>query len=240
MNISPISFCFEEVNLILSPNRNERPKDAEGNVELLVIHCISLPAGEFGGTYVQDLFLNQLDINAHESFKSLEGVEVSSHLFIDRSGEIIQFVPFSERAWHAGVSNFNGKVNCNNFSIGIELEGTEDIPYTFEQYSSLIACTESILNFYPDIKLDNIVGHSDIAPGRKTDPGDSFDWAYYKLGIKDLFEKRGLEPDFGPHNEESFNMGLIANDDLNCECFIYDTVNITAWIEGLSQASSFA
>lgn len=238
MHISPISFCFEEVNLVLSPNRNTRPQGENGNVELLVIHCISLPADEFGGSDIYDLFLNQLDTTAHESYSSLEGLTVSSHLFIDRAGEVTQFVPFSERAWHAGVSNFNGKTNCNDFSIGIELEGTDHVPYTAEQYISLIECTRSILEFYPDIQFDNIVGHSDIAPDRKTDPGPSFDWERYQFGIKDIFEDNILEEqvvgvvvkDF-EIELNSFDISPVNDNNLSYEGLLYNISHIFPCVE---------
>jgi len=161
-----------------SPNFDERP--ANQSLDLLVIHNISLPPGSFAGNYVKDLFLNKLDTNHNEYFKSLADVKVSSHLYIRRTGEIQQFVPFTKRAWHAGVSSFQGRENCNNFSIGIELEGTDTDAYTQVQYQQLAQVTCVIMQQYPKITLQNIVGHSDIAPMRKTDPGTSFDWDHYK------------------------------------------------------------
>ncbi|WP_269617858.1 1,6-anhydro-N-acetylmuramyl-L-alanine amidase AmpD [Zhongshania sp. BJYM1] len=161
-----------------SPNYNQRPDGAD--ISLLVIHNISLPAGQFGGPYVHALFTNCLDCSVHDSFSDLNGLQVSSHLFIDREGGIHQFVSFNDRAWHAGVSRFDGRENCNDFSIGVELEGADDIPYTDAQYRELIAVTESLRAYYPAISSARIVGHCDIAPGRKTDPGSAFDWAYYK------------------------------------------------------------
>lgn len=164
-----------------SPNFNDRPAGIE--VDLLVIHNISLPAGEFGGGNVQRLFCNSLDCSAHPSFFDLNGLCVSSHLFIDRQGEITQFVPFNKRAWHAGRSQFEGRDNCNDFSVGIELEGSDEISYTQDQYRELLIVTKSLQCYYPGISNSRITGHSDIAPGRKTDPGPAFDWAYYKQAL---------------------------------------------------------
>ncbi|WP_111978215.1 1,6-anhydro-N-acetylmuramyl-L-alanine amidase AmpD [Algibacillus agarilyticus] len=163
---------------------NERP--VETDISLLVIHNISLPAGQFGLPYVNDLFMGSLDCTAHPSFCDLQGVEVSSHLFIQRDGQITQYVPFNKRAWHAGVSVFGDKNNCNDFSIGIELEGTDSIAYTAAQYDALVVATLAIMRAYPAISLDRIVGHCDIAPGRKTDPGVAFDWRLYKSRIAQL------------------------------------------------------
>lgn len=160
-----------------SPNFNQRPADA--GIDLLVIHNISLPAGEFGGGYVEQLFTNCLDCNAHPAFAELRDMQVSAHALIDRRGELTQFVSFHERAWHAGKSSYAGRDNCNDFSIGIELEGTDTLPYSAEQYQSLSALTRALLRYFPGMRYDRIVGHSDIAPIRKTDPGPAFDWAHY-------------------------------------------------------------
>jgi N-acetyl-anhydromuramoyl-L-alanine amidase len=162
----------------LSPNFNERPEPLE--INLLIVHGISLPAGEFEDRFIRDLFLNRLDCNAHHTFNDKVGLEVSSHLLILRNGSIVQFVPFDKRAWHAGLSEFQGRANCNDYSIGVELVGADDIKYTKEQYDSLSKVTQLLLNEYPKITLDRIVGHSDVAPGRKTDPGAAFDWCYFK------------------------------------------------------------
>jgi AmpD protein len=155
---------------------DERP---DNEVSLLVIHNISLPAGQFATPYVDDLFMGCIDCSAHESFADLEGLRVSAHCFIRRTGEIIQYVPFTKRAWHAGVSTFEGRKRCNDFSIGIELEGTDTQAYTQAQYNALHLVTSALIEKYPDINRSRIVGHCDIAPGRKTDPGRSFDWQYY-------------------------------------------------------------
>ncbi len=161
-----------------SPNFNQRPPGCP--IDLLVIHNISLPPGEFGTPAVRQLFTNCLDCNANPAFADLVDLRVSSHLLIDRAGAICQFVPFSLRAWHAGVSQFQGRENCNDFSIGIELEGTDELPYTEAQYRSLVMVTDTLRCYYPGISKDRIAGHSDIAPGRKTDPGPAFDWHYFK------------------------------------------------------------
>jgi AmpD protein len=170
-----------QVRQLPSPNYIARPDDV--CIDLLVIHNISLPAGVFGLHHVDDLFLNQLDYAAHASFASLQGVEVSSHFFIDRAGHITQFVATTARAWHAGLSEFQGRSACNAFSIGIELEGTDDTAFTEAQYQSLIQLTRAIQIRHP---IAHIVGHSDIAPGRKTDPGPHFNWAYYQQLLEQL------------------------------------------------------
>ena len=162
---------------VLSPNCDCRPQDVE--ISLLVIHNISLPAGQFNTPYVEQLFSNALDCSAHPSFIDLDGLKVSAHVFINRLGQLVQFVPFNKRAWHAGVSSFNGVGNCNDYSIGIELEGTDDIAYTEAQYQRLADITRQVMGRYPAITTDRIVGHCDIAPERKTDPGSAFDWNYF-------------------------------------------------------------
>lgn len=162
---------------VKSPNFNYRPDGV--SVDLLVIHNISLPPGQFGGDHVERFFQNRLDKSEHPFFEEIEGLEVSSHFYIKRTGEIIQFVSTEERAWHAGVSVFDGQENCNDFSIGIELEGTDDLPYETAQYQSLVELTEVIRKAYPAITKERITGHCHIAPGRKTDPGAAFDWHHY-------------------------------------------------------------
>ncbi|WP_081216396.1 1,6-anhydro-N-acetylmuramyl-L-alanine amidase AmpD [Pseudoalteromonas luteoviolacea] len=164
-------------NQRLSPHYDERPVNCD--IDLLVIHNISLPAGHFGTSFVDDLFMGSINCHAHESFASLEGVRVSAHCFIRRDGSVNQYVPFSKRAWHAGGSSFDGRQRCNDFSIGIELEGTDSIPYTQAQYEALVKVSQSIMTQFPKITPQRIVGHCDIAPTRKTDPGEAFDWQYY-------------------------------------------------------------
>ena len=157
-----------------SPNFDDRP-DTE-DISLVVIHCISLPPGEFGTPHIERLFCNTLCPGDHPYFKEIHQLRVSAHVLIKRSGQIVQYVPFDKRAWHAGVSEYKGRSRCNDFSIGIELEGTETIPYTDEQYRQLAATLECLFEHYPRLSKETLAGHSDIAPGRKTDPGDSFDW----------------------------------------------------------------
>lgn len=157
-----------------SPNCDERPDPSD--ISLLVIHCISLPPGEFGNTSIDHFFCNKLNPDAHPYFSEICQLRVSSHLLIKRGGEIVQYVPFDKRAWHAGKSNYRGREKCNDFSIGIELEGAETVDYTPEQYERLASVIKALLKAYPTLSAERITGHSDIAPGRKTDPGASFDW----------------------------------------------------------------
>ncbi|WP_250657625.1 1,6-anhydro-N-acetylmuramyl-L-alanine amidase AmpD [Alkalimarinus coralli] len=171
------------VTRVASPNFNQRPADTE--INLLVIHNISLPPGEYGGDHIERFFTNQLDHSLHPFFKEIEGLKVSSHLLIKRNGEVVQFVPFNQRAWHAGLSVFQTVENCNDFSIGIELEGEDDVPYTSHQYSVLADITRSLMAEYPAISMDRIVGHQHISPGRKTDPGAAFDWTGYFAQVSD-------------------------------------------------------
>jgi AmpD protein len=143
---------------------------------LIILHGISLPPGEFGGDEIESFFTNCLDCDAHPFFAEIRDVRVSAHLLIRRSGDLVQFVPFERRAWHAGDSSFRGNACCNDYSIGIELEGTDDMPYTDEQYLHLTAVINAICESYPEISTRQIAGHCDVAPGRKTDPGPAFDW----------------------------------------------------------------
>lgn len=165
------------VNRCVSPNYNARP-DID-DIDLLVIHNISLPPEQFGGGYVQQFFCNQLPVDEHPYFTTIASLRVSAHCLIDRQGVITQFVSFFDRAWHAGSSCFAGRSNCNDFSIGIELEGCDHKPYSEQQYHSLAQLTHLLMLSYPSITADRIVGHSDIAPGRKTDPGPAFEWTHY-------------------------------------------------------------
>jgi AmpD protein len=168
---------LDGVRMIASPNFNKRPPKTV--INLLVIHNISLPPGEFGTGCVEAFFCNQLDHSRHPYFATLIALQVSAHFFIARTGEVTQLVPVWERAWHAGVSAFEGIANCNDYSLGIELEGCDDIPYTDAQYAALVQLTRRLQALFPGITSDRIVGHSDIAPERKTDPGPAFDWARY-------------------------------------------------------------
>jgi len=172
------------VSYIPSPNFNARPQGTV--IDMVVIHNISLPPNEFGGPYISAFFRNQLDHSLHPYFMEIADKKVSSHCLIRRDGEVIQYVPFSERAWHAGISQFAGKDNCNDFSIGIELEGVDTIPYTDIQYRVLAKLIKLLQAQYPAITNNRITGHSIIAPGRKTDPGPAFDWERLNEDIRDL------------------------------------------------------
>ena len=164
---------------VASPNRDARPAGAA--IDLLVIHHISLPPGEFGGPGIVELFTNCLDPAAHPYYATLGGMKVSAHFLIRRDGALWQFVPCAERAWHAGASRWKGRARCNDFSIGIELEGTGEAPFTAAQYRQLARLTRALQARYP---IRDIVGHSDIAPGRKSDPGPRFDWTRYRALLK--------------------------------------------------------
>lgn len=162
-----------------SPNFDERPPT---DIELLVIHSISLPPGKFGGAFIDQLFTNSLEQDSHPCFAEIINLRVSAHLLIQRDGEVVQYVPLDKRAWHAGISSFNGRTKCNDFSIGIELEGCDDVPYTDIQYQKLAEITKILQQTWPS--LTKIAGHCDIAPERKTDPGPLFDWQRFKKSIR--------------------------------------------------------
>jgi AmpD protein len=166
-----------------SPNSD--PRSDERAVSLLVIHNISLPPGQFGGGHINELFSNTLNAEKHPYFAKISNLKVSAHLLIDRHGYVTQFVPFNKIAWHAGVSTFEGLTNCNEYSIGIELEGTDNDPYTDIQYACLGKIARLLMSIYPEITERRIVGHSEIAPDRKTDPGSAFDWSYFKSLLVD-------------------------------------------------------
>ena len=163
---------------VSSPNYNQRPEHAP--IRLIVIHNISLPPAQFGGGYIEQFFQNQLDPSIHPYFDEIKDLQVSAHLLITRDGELIQFVSLDDRAWHAGRSCYQGVENCNDFSIGIELEGTYDLPFTEAQYQTLLPLLDVIQQAYP-ATLGHVVGHNDIAPNRKTDPGACFDWSRIPL-----------------------------------------------------------
>ena len=167
--------CLDDIRFIPSPNWDERPSGCAPC--LLVIHSISLPPDEFGGSGVIELFTNRLDHEAHPYYRNLRDLKVSAHFFIRRDGETIQFVACAKRAWHAGVSCWQGRDRCNDYSIGIELEGSDTTPFTDAQYDALILLTKVLQDTYP---VTDITGHADIAPGRKTDPGPYFDWERYR------------------------------------------------------------
>jgi len=160
---------------VATANRDARP--APSDVSLVVVHGISLPPGQFGGGAIESLFTNGLDADAHPYFASIAGLRVSAHFLVRRDGALIQFVPCGERAWHAGQSTWRGRARCNDFSIGIELEGCDDVPYAAAQYAMLARLVRALARRYP---IEEVVGHSDVAPGRKTDPGPAFDWARFR------------------------------------------------------------
>lgn len=164
-----------------SPNHSSRDPDCD--IDLLIIHNISLPPGEFGTGCIDELFCNRLEPDAHPYFTGLQGLHVSSHLLIDRLGAVTQYVSFDRKAWHAGESCYEGRPDCNAFSIGIELEGTDDCDFTDRQYTVLAQVTDLLMTEYPCLNARRIVGHSDVAPGRKTDPGPHFDWSRYRHAL---------------------------------------------------------
>jgi AmpD protein len=168
-------------NYVESPNQSDR--SGENAIDLLVIHNISLPPGQYGNGCVDQLFCNSLDSSKHPFFEEIAELRVSAHLLIDRLGDVTQFVPFCKKAWHAGDSEFEERPNCNDYSVGIELEGTDFEPFTDEQYHSLLCITKLLLQEYPCLNSDRIVGHSDVAPGRKTDPGPYFDWQKFRQAL---------------------------------------------------------
>jgi len=162
------------VRLVASPNQDNRPQGVVP--DLIVIHNISLPPGEYGGSWIEALFQNRLPPEPHPYFATIQGLKVSSHLLIRRDGAIVQFVPFTNRAWHAGVSTYRGRERCNDFSIGIELEGSDDDAFEPVQYRRLSRTVTALCAAYTTLSRERMTGHSDIAPGRKTDPGPYFDW----------------------------------------------------------------
>ena len=182
-----VTFVVEHGQLIgarqvPSPNYNQRPQGTE--IQLLVIHNISLPPSQFGGGYIEQFFQNQLDWSVHPYFQTIEGMQVSAHVLILRTGEVLQFVNFNDRAWHAGRSSYLGKAECNDYSIGIELEGSDDQPFSELQYQALSQVTHALRQAYPKI-ASHIAGHSDIAPQRKTDPGPYFQWQKFRDLLRD-------------------------------------------------------
>ena len=177
ISIDPASGLLSGARYAPSPNCDDRPRDTP--VEVLVLHAISLPPGEFGGPGIEQLFCNKLDAAAHPYYRDLKGLEVSSHFLIRRDGAIVQFVPAHRRAWHAGQSLCEGRARVNDFSIGIEIEGADDVPFEEAQYRALADLTRALMRAYPAINRRRIYGHADIAPGRKTDPGPQFEWGRY-------------------------------------------------------------
>ena len=180
MLLDPVTGWCAGVRHCPSAHCNERP---QGEISLLVLHNISLPPGQFGTGKVQEFFTSGLNASEHAYFAGIVDMRVSAHFFIERDGQISQFVSCLQRAWHAGVSSFAGRDNCNDFSLGIELEGTDDQPYSDAQYDALLALVRQLLAAYPALSVERICGHSDIAPGRKTDPGPAFDWPRLRAAL---------------------------------------------------------
>lgn len=176
MRVDPGSGLLDLAEQRPSPNCDERPQPQ--SLDLIVVHGISLPPGEFGGPWIDALFSNRLDPQAHPYFRDIYQLKVSAHVLIRRDGSVLQYVPFTKRAWHAGVSAFKGRERCNDFSVGIELEGSDEVPYEAAQYYSLQQVISALRQAYPSLRAGQIAGHSDIAPGRKTDPGPHFDWPH--------------------------------------------------------------
>lgn len=182
MRVDTSTGLLEGARFVPSPNYDERPTGT--GIDTLVIHAISMPPGEFGGFDVEGLFCNGLDFACHPYYQPIAGLTVSSHLFIRRDGELIQFVPLQARAWHAGASAFDGRSRVNDFSIGIELEGSDYTPFEEAQYRALAEVTRALQAAYPAITPERIVGHCDIAPERKTDPGRYFNWSRYRAELR--------------------------------------------------------
>lgn len=182
MHVDDHGEWLEGVRKVISPNCDQRPDNAE--IDLLVIHSISLPPNEFGGDYIEQLFTNSLDPDYHPYFAEIALHRVSAHILINREGQLTQYVPFNQRAWHAGESAFEGRSNCNDFSIGIELEGCDSKDFTQAQYEMLVNITGAITRFWPKITGKRITGHCHIAPDRKTDPGPAFKWDEYYSSLK--------------------------------------------------------
>ena len=189
LKIEPATGLLAGIRQVLSPFYDARPTGVLP--ELIVVHAISMPPGEFGGPWIDRLFTGNLPSDAHPYFKETSRLRVSAHALIRRDGIIVQYVPFGQRAWHAGQSHYRGRAGCNDFSVGIELEGTDEVPYTDAQYNQLAALVEALLATYPSLSVDHITGHSDIAPGRKTDPGPSFEWERWRS----ILRSHGRVPD---------------------------------------------
>ena len=177
MQIDTTSGLIRGASYVASPNCDARPEGAP--IDILVIHSISLPPGKFGGRGIEQLFCNTLNPDDHPYYREIQNLKVSTHVLIRRNGQLVQFVPLHRRAWHAGLSYCEGRSRINDFSVGVELEGANDLPFEDAQYESLTKLTRSLRQAYPAITPERIYGHCDIAPGRKTDPGPTFDWKRY-------------------------------------------------------------
>jgi AmpD protein len=182
LKIEPATGLVAGARQVLSPHFDARPTGVLP--ELIVVHGISLPPGEFGGPWIDRLFTGSLPPDAHPYFRDIARARVSAHALIRRDGTIVQYVPFGQRAWHAGQSHYRGRPACNDFSIGIELEGTDDTAYADPQYEQLAALVEALLAAYPTLSVDHIASHSEVAPGRKTDPGPAFDWERWRTILR--------------------------------------------------------
>ena len=181
LRLDPETGLLEGARFIASPHCDARPAGTE--VDLLVVHGISLPPGEFGGDWIEQLFTGRLRFDAHPYFQQLRELKVSAHFLVRRDGGLQQFVSTQQRAWHAGASRFRGREACNDFSLGVELEGADEVPYAPPQYLRLAALSQVLMQAYPAITMERVIGHSDIAPGRKTDPGPAFDWVRFRAAL---------------------------------------------------------
>jgi AmpD protein len=186
VTIDPATGWLLGVRHVVSPNCDARPPGSE--LGLIVVHGISLPPGQFGNGWIDRFFRNELPADADPYFATICDVPVSAHVLIDRGGELTQYVPFTARAWHAGRSSYCGRTACNDFSIGIELEGTDEVPYAAVQYGALVELIAALRVSYPSLRTAEVLGHSDIAPGRKTDPGPAFDWARLRRMLAENIE----------------------------------------------------
>ncbi|WP_406564948.1 1,6-anhydro-N-acetylmuramyl-L-alanine amidase AmpD [Mangrovitalea sediminis] len=191
----PVDGWMGAARKVPSPNFNDRPAGVP--VSLLVLHNISLPPAQFEGNAIERFFLNELEPDEHPYFQQIHSLKVSAHFLIRRQGELIQFVSVFDRAWHAGRSSFEGRSECNDFSVGIELEGTDDLPYSDAQYACLVSVTQELMAVFPAITPERIVGHEHVAPGRKTDPGPAFDWSRF-LNQLSILKPKGDQEDVSP------------------------------------------
>jgi AmpD protein len=189
LSVDPTSGLLTGARYLASPNADERPAGIVP--DLIIVHGISLPPGEFGGAWIDQLFTNCLDSRMHPYFAQICELKVSAHVLIRRDGELVQYVPFQRRAWHAGASTYCGRARCNDFSIGIELEGTDHVAYEDIQYVRLAGTIKALMEAYPSLSEEHIAGHSDVAAGRKTDPGPAFDWRHLRKLLDDDSDRCG-------------------------------------------------
>jgi N-acetyl-anhydromuramoyl-L-alanine amidase len=182
LDLDPATGLLGRARQVPSPNCDDRPPGVAP--DLIILHGISLPPGEYGGPWIDRLFTNRLPVDAHPYFAEIDGLRVSAHALVRRDGEIVQYVPFPQRAWHAGQSSWEGRERCNDFSIGIEIEGTDASPYEPAQYAAAAQLIAELCRAYPSLSIERVVGHSDVAPGRKTDPGIAFDWPLLRSQVR--------------------------------------------------------